>query len=187
MRSSPSAQTAVTMSFAVEPTRTRRQTGHRDVLFHCRSIPGYASPDARLGSVIYDGDKRYRTASHNPRPRGSVARVVVRRFVPEISLLVVGIAILSTGAALLTTTGASHALGAALTVIGAAGVSISGVAARLKDAASNLLQQLRNQLYEAAVAEVTCFAPPSPKIPHLPTSAPATPGNLGPATPRART
>ena len=87
---------------------------------------------------------------------------VTRRFAPEIALLAVGTGVLSTGAALLSTGGATHALGAALTVLGVAGVSVSGVAAKIKDLANNLLQQLRNEFYEAAVAEATCFAPAAP-------------------------
>jgi hypothetical protein len=113
--------------------------------------------------------------------RAGQLRDVARRFIPEISLLAVGTGALSTGAALLTTGGVSHALGAALAVLGAAGVSVSGVAAKLKDAANNLLQQLRNELYEAAVSEATCFAPRPPRAAPVPPSSPAAP--IHPALP----
>ena len=113
--------------------------------------------------------------------RAGQLREVARRFIPEISLLAVGTGVLSTGAALLTTGGAPHALGAALAVLGAAGISVSGVAAKLKDAANNLLQQLRNELYEAAVAEATCFAPRLPQAASVPPLAPPSPIHPAPS------
>jgi hypothetical protein len=70
--------------------------------------------------------------------------------------------VLSTGAALLTTTATPKALGGALAVLGAAGISLSGTAAKMRNAANNLLAQLRDEFYEAAVSEATCLAPELP-------------------------
>lgn len=84
---------------------------------------------------------------------------LVRPLAPEIVIAAVGVALLLVAAYTLGTSGVSEWVGAAAAVLGIAGVTAGGLAAKARATATNLLIELRAEVYRNLVANKAIVAP----------------------------
>lgn len=86
---------------------------------------------------------------------------LARPIAPEVLIAALGVALLLVAAYVLGTSGMSEWIGAAAAVLGVTGVTAGGLAAKARASATNLIRELRDDVYRNLVADKAIVAPGS--------------------------
>jgi hypothetical protein len=84
---------------------------------------------------------------------------IVRRLLPELAVMAVGAGLLLVAAALLASPDAQAPLAAVIAVLGVLGVTGAGISAKARASAMDLIATIRDELYQALVADKAVIRP----------------------------